>query len=220
MKTQQEIRAEKLKLLKQLSSAERVRFSLQLGEKFLDFAQTRLKPAIQAGESIGLYQPLLTEPELSVIENHFRNLGVQFCYPRLTTFLVDETLKTNGQSTSQAYRMDMVLVSNPPDEFGWEKNRHGILQPRNTSWISIDPDAVRLIFVPGVAFGLQGQRIGRGKGFYDRYLSQAKAALKVSLIFDCQWVNEPFEENAWDQRMDWVISPNKTFLAPTQGSFR
>ena len=61
-----------------------------------------------------------------------------------------------------------------------------------------------MIIVPGVAFDLQHNRLGRGRGFYDRLLSSLSAP-KVGICFDFQLIDtvptEPF-----DRLMDSVVS--------------
>ncbi len=42
-----------------------------------------------------------------------------------------------------------------------------------------------LVFVPGLAFNLEGQRLGRGKGFYDRFLSLLPSDKNISLCGVC-----------------------------------
>lgn len=68
-----------------------------------------------------------------------------------------------------------------------------------------DLEAIDLIIVPGVAFDRDGNRLGRGRGFYDRMLKSTPNALKVGLAFDFQMLDkvptEPF-----DVKMDFVIS--------------
>ena len=68
-----------------------------------------------------------------------------------------------------------------------------------------DLEAIDLIIVPGVAFDRDGNRLGRGRGFYDRMLMSTPNALKVGLAFDFQMLDkvptEPF-----DVKMDFVIS--------------
>lgn len=67
-----------------------------------------------------------------------------------------------------------------------------------TDWNRID-----LILVPGMAFDKQGNRLGRGKGYYDKILKHIPA-YKIGLCFDFQEVpNVPMEE--FDVRMDQVI---------------
>lgn len=61
-----------------------------------------------------------------------------------------------------------------------------------------------LIFVPGMAFTLDGKRLGRGKGFYDQLLGQAPAN-SIGLCFAEQILEDlPFE--AHDQRVSNVLS--------------
>ena len=65
-------------------------------------------------------------------------------------------------------------------------------------------EEIDLIIVPGVAFDRRGGRMGRGKGFYDRFLSGC-AAYKVGVCFSYQRVEAiPCEEH--DIRMDIVVS--------------
>lgn len=51
-----------------------------------------------------------------------------------------------------------------------ERHRYGFLQP---AWGApeADPDDIGVVLVPGLAFGRDGSRLGRGKGYYDRLLS-------------------------------------------------
>lgn len=61
-----------------------------------------------------------------------------------------------------------------------------------------------LILVPGIAFGQNGERLGRGKGFYDRFLESSKA-LKIGICFEEQIIeNVPTEK--WDINMDYIIT--------------
>lgn len=60
------------------------------------------------------------------------------------------------------------------------------------------------LLVPGVGFDLQGARLGRGKGFYDRYLAD-KDVLSIGLAWSEQIVKKiPVEEH--DFHMDYIIT--------------
>lgn len=70
-----------------------------------------------------------------------------------------------------------------------------------------DLDSVELIIVPGVAFDSEGNRMGRGRGFYDRLLKSTPKAYKVGVAFDFQVIDRvPVEE--FDVAMDRVVSEN------------
>lgn len=76
-----------------------------------------------------------------------------------------------------------------------------ILEPQNEPYTG-DFD---IIIVPGVAFDRQGNRLGRGKGYYDRFLSQHLNVKRIGICFDFQLVSEVPAES-FDIRMDEVIS--------------
>lgn len=70
----------------------------------------------------------------------------------------------------------------------------------------VDPDILDLIIVPGVAFDKSGNRLGRGKGFYDRLLANTNAT-KIGVGYEFQLFDElPCEPH--DIRMDVVVTQN------------
>ena len=65
----------------------------------------------------------------------------------------------------------------------------GIAEPQGAE--PCPPAEIDFMIVPGVAFTADGRRLGRGKGFYDRYLSQnGFAAITVGVCFREQVVDE------------------------------
>lgn len=63
---------------------------------------------------------------------------------------------------------------------------------------------IELIIVPGVAYDRQGNRVGRGKGYYDRLLSSAKAT-KIGMAYDFQIVDE-IDAEPHDIKVDIIIT--------------
>jgi 5-formyltetrahydrofolate cyclo-ligase len=62
-----------------------------------------------------------------------------------------------------------------------------------------------LIVVPGLAFTAEGNRLGRGAGFYDRFLAGIPAnTVKVGVCFEFQRVSEVPQESH-DVKMDAVV---------------
>ena len=78
-----------------------------------------------------------------------------------------------------------------------------ILEPQNDPYTG----GFDLIVVPGVAFDRQGNRLGRGKGYYDRFLSQHLDVRRIGICFDFQLVDEVPAE-PFDIRMDEVLTVN------------
>lgn len=68
----------------------------------------------------------------------------------------------------------------------------------------VDPSSVELIIVPAVAMDRRGNRLGRGKGFYDRLLATTRATT-IGVGYDFQLLDElPVEPH--DVRLDLVIT--------------
>lgn len=75
---------------------------------------------------------------------------------------------------------------------------------------TVDPSGLELIIVPAVAFDRTGNRLGRGKGFYDRLLS-GTSATKIGVGYEFQLLDEiPAEPH--DVKMDMVITQNSTVV--------
>ena len=68
-----------------------------------------------------------------------------------------------------------------------------------------DTDSIDIIIVPGVAFDRQGNRLGRGRGFYDRLLKTTPNAIKIGVAFDFQVVDQVPTEPL-DVPMNLIIS--------------
>lgn len=71
-----------------------------------------------------------------------------------------------------------------------------------------DPSDIELVVVPAVAYDRKGKRLGRGKGFYDRFLKHTKAT-KVGVGYEFQLVDE-LPSEAHDIPMDIVITQKTT----------
>lgn len=95
-------------------------------------------------------------------------------------------------------------VRHPQD--GLAKGPFNILEPVETS-PPLDVNQLDLILVPGVAFDLNGRRLGRGRGFYDRLLAEA-STVKCGVAFDFQIKDEiPVEPH--DVPVDYILTPSR-----------
>lgn len=84
------------------------------------------------------------------------------------------------------------------------RSAFGILEPKGEDFQ--DFSRVDLIIVPGVAFDIKKNRLGYGKGYYDKFLLKIKKP-KMGVCFDFQLLDLlPVEKH--DVAMDYIISEN------------
>lgn len=96
---------------------------------------------------------------------------------------------------------DDIIPVELTDDTDFAIGDFNILEPQNKPYNG----SYDLIIVPGVAFDKDGNRIGRGKGYYDRFLSKHMNIKRIGICFDFQLIEEvPTEEN--DIRMHEIIS--------------
>ena len=130
---------------------------------------------------LALFAPTRTEPNLDLLWDLGLLASHLVCYPRCE----GETL---------LFRPVLALSE-------LVSGRFGIRQPvAGPALAQLD-----LIVVPGLAFTAEGNRLGRGAGFYDRFLSAIPATtVKVGVCFEFQRVSEVPQESH-DVKMDAVV---------------
>ncbi|MCM1484203.1 MAG: 5-formyltetrahydrofolate cyclo-ligase [Muribaculaceae bacterium] len=82
-----------------------------------------------------------------------------------------------------------------------------IEEPQGNS--TADIDDIELVVVPAMAYDRKGNRVGHGKGYYDRLLAGSKA-IKIGVAYDCQLVEE-IDTDPFDQPVDIVITQSRTY---------
>ena len=127
----------------------------------------------------------------------------------------DGEVFTHDMILESFYKKNIIVpISNPSDSSltlshlkSWEElsiGSYDILEPRVEKIRKISIDDIDLIIVPGVAFDTKGNRMGHGKGYYDRLLKNAKVPI-VALAFEFQIVeNVPTDEH--DKPVDIIIT--------------
>ena len=137
------------------------------------------------GVRLGLYRCLSEEVQTDFLIHSLKSQGSLLYYPRICS-------------------EDLVFF---PDQGIWEKNQYGIDEPVGSQ--AIWPGLLDLLIVPAVALGIHGERLGRGKGYYDRFLPKV-SCFCLSLGFDVQ-IFPSLPQFARDQRVDWILTPTMEY---------
>lgn len=141
------------------------------------------------------YNPLLNRREfdVSLCEDILKeqNLIMRVAWPKIHVDLLD---------------MEAVLVEK---DGLFIKNRFNILEP--IGGVIIPPQQLDVVFVPLVAFDERGYRVGYGKGYYDRYLSQCRPeTIKIGFsFFDAVEYIEDIDE--FDVPLNFCITPHRIY---------
>lgn len=90
-----------------------------------------------------------------------------------------------------------------------KKNNYNIPEP--VDGIEILNDKIDVVFIPLLGFDTLGNRVGYGKGFYDRFLAKCKpVTIKIGLsFFEAETIiNDVFES---DIKLDYCVTPNRVY---------
>lgn len=90
-----------------------------------------------------------------------------------------------------------------------KKNEYNIPEP--IDGIEVPSSKIQVVFVPLLAFDLNGNRVGYGKGFYDQFLAECHpGTIKIGLsFFEAEKSIADVFEN--DVRLDYCITPEKCY---------
>jgi 5-formyltetrahydrofolate cyclo-ligase len=92
----------------------------------------------------------------------------------------------------------------------FEANEYNIPEPLDND--VVPPDAIDLVIIPLLAFDEKGNRVGYGKGFYDRYLKECREdCMKLGFsYFDP--VDSIDDAGEFDVPLDFCITPHRTYV--------
>ncbi|MBL8746345.1 MAG: 5-formyltetrahydrofolate cyclo-ligase [Phycisphaerae bacterium] len=179
------------KVLAALSERERELRSRSLGAKMWDM------PGFRAARTIMVYLATPEEVDLSSLIEKAAAAGKRICVPRM----------------DWAARLMSPLIVDW-NAMKTEVREHGIAEP--VGGASAKLESLDLVLVPGLAFDESGHRLGRGAGFYDRFLEAFRArrgpeAVALGVCFEAQLVGEiPSEPH--DERLDGIVTEKRVLL--------
>jgi 5-formyltetrahydrofolate cyclo-ligase len=131
------------------------------------------------------------EPDPQKIEHfsHYQNPGLSISFPRITGEGVMEAID------SKDYRVTI--------------NKYHIFEIKNGE--VVPPEKLNVVIVPLLAFDKKGNRVGYGKGFYDRFLVRCrKDVIKVGIsFFEATEKIDDIDEH--DVPLTYCITPNEVY---------
>jgi 5-formyltetrahydrofolate cyclo-ligase len=167
--------------LEKISPAVRAVESIELCE--------RLMAQMPSAHTILFFAPLPDEPDVWPLLELSLALGTNCALP-----FFDAQKKTYGAKFIKQLAADIVI------------GKFGVREPV-PSCAEIPLSQFDLTFVPGLAFDLSGNRLGRGKGFYDRILKDA-SGIKCGVAYDFQLLENILTE-PHDAKVDFILTPSR-----------
>ena len=169
--------------LRQLVRQRKRQFSQQqLAELSLPVL-ARLRPLLSVASTVLLYYSLPDEVDTHAFLDELRSADKIVLLPRV----VDEGTMVLHRYTGRA---DL------------SEGAFGIMEPVGEPFT--DYAAIDVAVIPGMAFDADGHRLGRGRGYYDRFLSSVPYIYKIGVCFDFQKV-EAVPVEATDVSVDVVV---------------
>jgi len=90
------------------------------------------------------------------------------------------------------------------------KNLYGIPEPRQIK--PVDTKLINLVIIPVLGFDSSGNRLGYGKGYYDKFLSKLTSnTTKVGLSFQINHIKEEIPAEQYDVPLDYVLTEERTY---------
>jgi 5-formyltetrahydrofolate cyclo-ligase len=178
------LRSEFIQARARLSREDRVVRSRTIAER------AAALPELTSARTVALYSPLNTEVDPSEIGRKLAAAGARVAYPRAPQ---------SGRLLSFATCDPQLLIRGPL----------GAFEPPLDARL-VDLAEIEIVVMPGVAFSVDGLRLGRGGGYYDATLKKIPArALRIGLGFDLQIV-PTLPREPHDVPLDAVVTEART----------
>jgi 5-formyltetrahydrofolate cyclo-ligase len=155
----------------------------QAGRSAAIRAHLAASPHFQRAKRIALFRALPGEPDLAALTTA---PGRRFAFPRIEA--------------------DELTFYIPNPESDWLTTAWGVIEPNPARSERMPAHQLDLVVVPGLAFSIDGHRLGRGRGYYDRFLARLPCDVpRVAAGFACQ-LRSHVPADAHDERLDAVVT--------------
>jgi len=136
---------------------------------------------------VALYMPIDEELHLEMLLEKLSSHSIRTCFPRV-----------EGEEIA-------FYEAEKTDSF--EPGSFSIPEPGSGSE-KVDPSLIDIMFIPGMAFDLDGTRLGRGKGYYDRFfgaLDPEKRPVCLGVAVKKN-IFSAFPKDPWDLKVDALVT--------------
>lgn len=190
--TKAELRKIYLQKRTSLTDAEYERLNVSLCQKFFESIELSSIKALHAFLPLKKYK----EPDTGLIINRINK-----DFPHIKIILPRVNEQTQMLENYFYESQDQLEV-----------NKWGIPEPKNG--IPANPEEIDIVLVPLLAFDRSGNRVGYGKGFYDKLLPLCKPSCHRIGLSLYPPVEDVIETNIYDQALTKVITPSDLFIFP------
>lgn len=143
-------------------------------------------PAFSASQTVMAYMALPQEVQTADLMRYARRQHKRVAVPVVTA-------------------QGLLAVECPSQPRDFQRGAYGILEPRDRSAI-VPLAEIAWVLVPGLGFDPEGNRLGYGAGYYDRFLNQLPAtAVYGGVAFHLQMVSH-IPSMAHDVPMQFVVT--------------
>lgn len=177
------LRAEVAAACARLSADDRARASLAIADR-LDALDL-----LRAARTVGLYAPIRGEVDALEAGRRLAARGARLAFPRVVPGR--RRMDFAACPASALVRGPLGAGEPPPDA------------------PALEPAELDAVLVPGIAFSLDGHRLGRGGGHYDTTLAALPAAARIGVAFEAQLIDRlPHEPH--DAPLDALVTEART----------
>ena len=184
-KGKNEIRKKLLQLLLCLTKEEIKRRSQNVENRLEDL------PEYKKAKNVMVYYPL--KGEVNILEMIRKAMRYKrFFFPVME-------LKSKNLRIFEVSNLDKDFILGP----------YGVREPDTKKTREAVMSEIDMVIVPGLGFDRQKNRLGRGAGFYDRFLKKITSPVtKVGIAFDLQILENLPVDLSFDQKIDILVSEN------------
>lgn len=142
-------------------------------------------------KTIAIYKNIKSEVDTTELIKYSLNMGKIIALPKVE------------ENELKFYKINSICEN-------LEKSKFGIEEPEGKEEMLIDNNSIDLVIVPGICFDLEKNRLGFGKGYYDRFLKQ-KDFKTIGICFDEQIIEKvPTDNN--DVNVNEVVTDKRYIL--------